>query len=80
MDINVYTDDNGKPTEMYVRENVVIDAIKRRMNNIDNDTYWEIRLLPNKPTGTAQIIAQRKTMEEAIERMIKEAKAIKEAE
>ena len=66
-----YKDDNGNVYEMFDRDNITHDAV---MINLDGKSFWQVKILPNKPTECAKIIAQRETMEEAIE-VLKELSA-----
>lgn len=66
MAINLYyyTHDNGEVYEIFDRDNITHDAVKQ---TVDGKEFWQIVILPNSPTKGRKIVAQRETMEEAIE-------------
>lgn len=64
LNLYFYRDNNGNPCEVYNRDNVLHDAVKKV---IDGKELWEVRILPNNPRNGAQIVAHRDKLEEAIE-------------
>ena len=64
LNLYFYRDNNGEPCEVYNRDNVLHDAVRKAA---DGKELWEVRILPNNPVNAAKVVAHRDKLEEAVE-------------
>lgn len=64
LNLYFYRDNNDNVCEMYNRDNVLHDAVRKA---VDGKELWEVRILPNNPANAAKVVAHCDKMEEAIE-------------
>ena len=65
-----YYDKENRVCEMFLSENVCIDAIRLERDNVSHAEFWQVRILPEKPMDKTRIVAQCGTFEEAKSKML----------
>ena len=73
IELYCYIDKEGKCYEAFDVDHLTHDIIRCSTYDYSEKGYrnfWQVRILPDHPTGRTRIVAQCDTMEEAVEKLV----------